>query len=30
MKIIRDALKIKKEYNLGEGFDFTLQQDPLN
>ena len=27
MKIIRDALKIKKEYNLGEGFDFTLQQD---
>ena len=27
MKIIRDALKIKKEYNLGEGFEFTLQQD---
>ena len=27
MKIIRDALKIKKEYNSGEGFDFTLQQD---
>ena len=27
MKIIRDALKIKKEYNLGEGFDFTLQAD---
>ena len=27
MKILRDALKIKKEYNLGEGFDFTLQQD---
>ena len=27
MKIIRDALKIKKEYNLGEGFEFTLQTD---
>jgi len=27
MKIIRDALKIKKEYNLGEGFEFTLQAD---
>jgi len=29
MKIIRDALKIKKEYNLGEGFEFTLQQDDI-
>ena len=27
MKIIRDALKIKKEYNLGEGFEFNLQTD---
>ena len=27
MKIIRDALKIKKEYKLGEGIEFTLQQD---
>jgi len=27
MKIIRDALKIKKEYYLGEGFEFTLQTD---
>ena len=27
MKIMRGALKIKKEYNLGEGFDFTLQAD---
>ena len=27
MKIMRGALKIKKEYNLGEGFDFTLQTD---
>ena len=27
MKIIRDAKKKKKEYNLGEGFDFTLQKE---
>ena len=27
MKIIRDEKKKKKEYNLGEGFEFTLQTD---